>query len=98
VFGRVIARHAEEDQRAGSGICDRDFQQETSRGLGQHFLAASLAPVVGIGRRDHWLGPMQVAPVTARQTKAMASGANDTRLMYAGLTDAAPCGPNQARA
>jgi hypothetical protein len=41
---------------------------------------------------------MQVAPVTARQTRAIASGANDTRLMYAGLTDKAPCGPNQARA
>ena len=92
VLGGRASGHAEQDQRAGPGRGDRNFRQEALGGIGQHFFAARFAPVAGVGRRRHWLGPVQIAPDAAREAKAIATGAKNTGLMHIGGAEPDPRG------
>ena len=79
--------HPEQNKCARPGLEGRDFRHHLARALGQHLAGAGLTPIPTVGRDREGLVADNLAPDTARQSKAVA--ADTTQAGLAEVLDAA---------
>ncbi len=81
MLGDGAGLHAEEDQRAGTGLGGRHLDHHAPRALGQNLARPGLAPVAAVGRDRERLGADDLAPDAPRQPEAVAADAAQAGLV-----------------
>ena len=75
MLGDGARLHAEEDQRAGTGLCRFHLDHHSTRAFGQNLAWPCLAPVPAVGWDWERLGAHHFAPDAACETEAVAAHA-----------------------
>ena len=81
MLGDGAGPHAEEDQRAGTGIGRRDLGHNAPRALGEDLARTGLAPVAAVGRDRERLWPDDLAPDAPGKPEAVTADAPQARLI-----------------
>ena len=82
--------HAEEDQRAGTGLARSDLRHHPASTVGQNFARTGVAPVPTVGRIGKRLGADDLAPDATRKPEAIAAEAEEAGLVVVGRAEPGP--------